>query len=54
MLSINDVVGRFADAVDCSAGETHYECRDCGTTLSEEADACPACDSDDIAVVDLG
>jgi len=30
-----------------------YECRNCGTTLDEQQDTCPACGVDDIARYDL-
>lgn len=29
--------------------ETRYECRNCGTTVTAETDACPACDRTEIA-----
>lgn len=32
--------------------EKHYECRDCGLTLSPDATECPECGGD-IAVLDL-
>lgn len=28
---------------------TLYECRNCGTTLESDENACPACDSEEIA-----
>lgn len=36
-----------------STGDTIYECRNCGTTLSPDSDACPACESSEIAAYTL-
>lgn len=30
-----------------------YECRNCGMTLDEHQDTCPACGADDIACYDI-
>lgn len=34
-------------------GETVYECRNCGKTVSSDSDECPACDSTEIAAYDF-
>jgi rubrerythrin len=31
-----------------SSPSTLYECRHCGTTLSEDAETCPTCGGDDV------
>ncbi len=33
--------------------DPHYECRNCGTTLEEERDTCPNCDSSEIATYEF-
>ncbi|MFC4543360.1 hypothetical protein ACFO5R_15630 [Halosolutus amylolyticus] len=46
-----DSIGRHLDDADRSG--VHYECRRCGTTLSDDRGSCPACGSGDVAAIPL-
>jgi len=46
--ALRGVVGTRA-----SNPSTLYECRHCGTTLSEDAETCPTCGGEDVACYQL-
>jgi ribosomal protein L40E len=48
-------LSEFLDWVGASSDRAtvHVECRQCGTTLSEDATSCPSCGSREIATISL-
>jgi rubrerythrin len=50
MVLLKPLVNRLLNSDD---GEVVYECRNCGTSLDNEQDACPNCDSDDTVCHEL-
>ncbi|MBX0348921.1 MULTISPECIES: hypothetical protein [Haloarcula] len=49
---LKQAVGRGTPSQRASTGAFH-ECRQCGTTVDDDADGCPACGSTEIARYDL-